>query len=403
MKLEFHPIANIFPLLPDDELQTLADDIRLHGLREPITLYEGKILDGRNRYRACTLTGIRPKITQFTADSPTAFVISLNLKRRHLTPSQRAAVAVEVLPFFEKERRAKKVAAGKATGRGNKKVPVSELEYHPDSGGWIHPKTLKLYANDDLRIEWDVDEIGEKVGLKKGQPLKASDDVGKALSVSGAYVEEAKAIKAKAPESFAAILNGKKTISEVKREIRKAEVTKKVASLPSDKFRVLYADPPWSYGNSGVITESDNYGHVHRHYPSMTIAELCAMDVTCIAEDNAVLFLWVTSPLLAECWPVIRAWGFQYKTSFVWDKVKHNFGHYNSVRHEFLLVCTRGSCTPDVNKLFDSVISEEKTDKHSEKPETFREIIDTIYPHGKRIELFARKKAKGWETYGNEV
>ena len=135
----------------------------------------------------------------------------------------------------------------------------------------------------------------------------------------------------------------------------------------------------------------------------MTIDELCHMDIKGIVEDDAVLFLWVTSPLLGECWPVIRAWGFQYKTSFVWDKVKHNFGHYNSVRHELLLVCTRGSCTPDVNKLFDSVISEEKTDKHSEKPETFREIIDTIYPHGKRIELFARKKAKGWETYGNEV
>ena len=135
----------------------------------------------------------------------------------------------------------------------------------------------------------------------------------------------------------------------------------------------------------------------------MTISELCALDIKGIVEDNAVLFLWVTSPLLAECWPVIKAWGFKYKSSFVWDKVKHNFGHYNSVRHEFLLICTRGSCTPDHDKLFDSVVEIERTKTHSEKPEKFRQIIDTLYPHGKRIELFARKKTKGWEVYGNEA
>jgi N6-adenosine-specific RNA methylase IME4 len=118
---------------------------------------------------------------------------------------------------------------------------------------------------------------------------------------------------------------------------------------------------------------------------------------------DAVLFLWVTSPLLEECFPVIKAWGFKYKTSFVWDKIRHNYGHYNSVRHELLLVCTRGSCTPDVQKLFDSVQSIERTDKHSEKPEEFRTIIETLYPHGKRIELFARTVSNGWDTWGNET
>jgi len=240
------------------------------------------------------------------------------------------------------------------------------------------------------------------------QPKCQTGILARSLSDLGVTPKESSAVQFVAriakyePAKFEAYRNNQTTISKVRREVKKAEVTKKVAELPSDRFRVLYADPPWSYGNSGVINE-DNYGHVHRHYPSMTIGELCAMDVKSIADDNAVMFMWVTSPLLDECWPVIRAWGFQYKTSFVWDKVKHNFGHYNSVRHEFLLICTRGSCTPDVNKLFDSVVSEEKSGKHSEKPEVFREMIDTIYPHGKRIELFARKKTKGWEVYGNEA
>ena len=83
--------------------------------------------------------------------------------------------------------------------------------------------------------------------------------------------------------------------------------------------------------------------------------------------------------------------------------VKHNMGHYNSVRHEFLLVAARGSCQPDVMKLFDSVITIERNGQHSQKPTYFREIIDTLYPYGPRIELFAREKTEGWEFYGNEV
>ena len=122
-----------------------------------------------------------------------------------------------------------------------------------------------------------------------------------------------------------------------------------------------------------------------------------------ILEDDAVLFLWVTSPFLESCFKVIKAWGFKYKTSFVWDKVKHNFGHYNSVRHEFLLVCTRGSCTPNVQKLFDSVQVIERNGRHSEKPEEFREIIDTLYPHGKRLEMFARTRVEGWDAWGMDI
>ena len=115
------------------------------------------------------------------------------------------------------------------------------------------------------------------------------------------------------------------------------------------------------------------------------------------------LFLWVTSPFLKKCFEVIEAWGFEYKTNFVWYKVKHNFGYYNSVRHEHLFICTKGSCTPDNDKLINSVQTIERSKKHSEKPEKFREIIDTLYPNGKRIELFARNKAKGWDSWGNEI
>jgi N6-adenosine-specific RNA methylase IME4 len=184
------------------------------------------------------------------------------------------------------------------------------------------------------------------------------------------------------------------------------EIKKEAASMipvilpPSGKYKIIYADPPWSYNDK---QNTEKLGGAEKHYPTMTIQELCDLPIKDLADENAVLFFWVTSPLLEECFEIINAWGFKYKTSFVWDKVKHNMGHYNSVRHELLLICTKGSCTPENVKLFDSVVTEEKTE-HSKKPETFRQIIDTLYPSGKRIELFARGvTAENWETWGNEA
>lgn len=168
--------------------------------------------------------------------------------------------------------------------------------------------------------------------------------------------------------------------------------------LPDGKYRIFYADPPWKYGDDLV----DGYGPAANHYPSMTIAELCEMPVEGMAHDDAVLFLWATSPFLEDSFKVINAWGFTYKSSFVWDKVRHNYGHYNSVRHEILLVCTRGSCTPDVKELHDSVVSIERS-VHSEKPKEFRELIEGLYTHGNRIELFARTESEGWSVWGNET
>jgi N6-adenosine-specific RNA methylase IME4 len=191
----------------------------------------------------------------------------------------------------------------------------------------------------------------------------------------------------------------KLTARDLREEIRKDKVrVSESGIIPQGKFQVFYADPPWKYGNSmpEYFTEQANY------YPLMTIDEICDMSIKNIIDENAVLFLWVTSPILEESFQVINAWGFEYKTSFVWDKIKHNMGHYNSVRHEFLLLCIRGSYPIQEKKLFDSVISIERTE-HSKKPDEFYEIIETLYPNSKKIELFSRQERKGWDSYGNQI
>jgi N6-adenosine-specific RNA methylase IME4 len=191
----------------------------------------------------------------------------------------------------------------------------------------------------------------------------------------------------------------KLSVRDLRETIRKADVQFiENVQLPDDKFQVIYADPPWKYGNSmpEYFTEQAN------HYPLMTIQELCEMPVKDIADKNAVLFMWVTSPILEECFQVINAWGFKYKTSFVWDKVKHNMGHYSSVRHELLLLCIRGSYPKESANLRDSVFTEDRT-AHSKKPDYFYELIEEMYPTGKKIELFSRNKREGWNSYGNQL
>jgi len=171
-----------------------------------------------------------------------------------------------------------------------------------------------------------------------------------------------------------------------------------VTDEPEGKYRIVYADPPWSYGN----TMPDATTEPRDHYPVMELEKICEIPVKDWTEENAVLFLWATSPILEEAFDVIAAWGFEYKASFVWDKIKHNMGHYNSVRHELLLVCTRGSCQPDKMQLFDSVQSIERG-KHSQKPVEFYDIIETLYTHGRKLEMFARTQRDGWDVYGHNA
>ena len=96
MTYQFHEIANIFPIMGDDELATLADDIRANGLRESIKIYDGQILDGRNRYLACHMASVAPTFDEYTGDDPLRYVVSLNLHRRHLNESQRAMCAARI-------------------------------------------------------------------------------------------------------------------------------------------------------------------------------------------------------------------------------------------------------------------------------------------------------------------
>jgi len=174
------------------------------------------------------------------------------------------------------------------------------------------------------------------------------------------------------------------------------------AANEPDKYAVIYADPPWQYNSGDQHSTEEQETVLEDHYPSMPLRDICSLPQAQMAATDCVLFLWCTSPTLEEAFQVIKAWGFSYKASMIWDKVAHNVGHYVSVRHELLLIATKGQ-TPKVPKLVDSVYVEQRTE-HSRKPEYFRNLIRELYPEGKRIEFFCRGvAAHEWDTWGNEA
>jgi len=165
------------------------------------------------------------------------------------------------------------------------------------------------------------------------------------------------------------------------------------------KFQTIYADPPWSYCQHQKSTRG-----VSRQYSTLTLDAICELGVDAIVDDTAILFLWTTAPQLPVAMKVIDAWGFVYKTGWVWDKVLQGMGFYGRVQHEHLLIGTRGKIkTPNPRARPRSVLTEKRT-SHSTKPLEVRLRIEKMYPDHSRIELFARgKPVSGWTFWGDEV
>jgi ParB-like nuclease family protein len=178
MDYEIHDAATIFPLVEGEDLDALANDIQAHGLIEPILLYEGMILDGRNRLRACEMVGVAPRFqeAQLNGLSPLEFVISKNLHRRHLTAGQRAALALTLLPRLREE-----ASQRKGIGRP------------PDD-----------------HYEETIRERREALG----EPGRATLQAGAIVGVGASSVENVEAIRARDPEVFEKVRSGELNIRQ---------------------------------------------------------------------------------------------------------------------------------------------------------------------------------------------
>ena len=171
-------------------------------------------------------------------------------------------------------------------------------------------------------------------------------------------------------------------------------------------YQLIYADPPWQYD---VPTPKRR---VENHYQTISTKELCNLSIP--ADDNCVLYLWATAPMLIDALQVTEAWGFKYKSHAIWDKGSSGMGYWFRGQHELLIVSIKGKVIapkpymrcgsllryPAQNRL---ARINGKCNTHSKKPWEVREMISRWYPTSKKLELFAREQTQGWDVFGNEV
>jgi N6-adenosine-specific RNA methylase IME4 len=160
-------------------------------------------------------------------------------------------------------------------------------------------------------------------------------------------------------------------------------------------FGTIYADPPWKYGNQATRAATS------KHYGTMTLADIAALPVASLAAPESHLHLWTTNAFLPDSFSILDAWGFEYKSVFVWCKPRMGLGNYWRVSHEFLVLGVRGSTVFADTSLL-SWASLKRPKKHSQKPHAVRQMIEKASP-GPRLELFARACVPGWTVWGNQI
>lgn len=198
-----HPAAAMFPLIDAENLAALARDIREHGQQEPIWMYQGKLLDGRNRVLACAQAGIKPTSREWKpgpGETPTSFVMSRNLHRRHLTASQRAALAVELETVLAEENRLAK--------EGAQPSPL-DISF---SGAKAPPVALSSTPDTTVQFQTGDPTAGPRTGQRVNTG-RVRDQAAAALSVSSGYVNDAKDLRKAAPDMFESVKAGELSLT----------------------------------------------------------------------------------------------------------------------------------------------------------------------------------------------
>lgn len=193
--------------------------------------------------------------------------------------------------------------------------------------------------------------------------------------------------------------NHEEDIKKIWGHDKKVALAQPILPIPEGKYNIIYADPPWPI-DSMILEKWES--PIDDKYPTMTIEQIKTMEIEKLTGDNCSLFLWTTHTYLQEAFEVIKVWGFKYHVCITWDK-----GSGWSVcgfhrRTEFCLYAYKGKMNiSQTGKYIPTLITEPKRE-HSRKPEIMYEYIERSIPEP-RIELFARKKRRDWEAWGNEI
>ncbi|RDU64958.1 transcriptional regulator [Helicobacter didelphidarum] len=186
--------------------------------------------------------------------------------------------------------------------------------------------------------------------------------------------------------------------------------------LPDIQYDIIYADPPWHYNGKMQFDKSSKskeqldlnkeifISSACFQYPTLKTSELMKLSIQQISKPNCLLFMWTSNPHLKQAIELGNAWGFEYKTvAFVWDKMNHNPGQYTLSYCELCLVFKKGKIPQPRGARNIKQLVRVKRTKHSVKPIEVIQNIEKMFPSQRKIELFARQKRNGWDSWGLDL
>lgn len=379
----FHPLADLFPTMSNDEFEHLKADIGLNGQLNPIITHQGLIIDGRHRWSACHALGIKPKAIEWDGKGDLLeAVVSLNVRRRHLSLTQRVEIALSLVET--------KHGTNRWTSKG--KMTISK-------------------ASSLLGISEDTIQRARKIESDGIPALKA---VVKKLGFS--YQEGARIASLPIPDQQRIVNQGTWLRAVKLHEVRTLQQGERESFIsqpfPPEEHDVLLVDPPWFYAkDNGMFRPNPAF-----HYPTMTDDELMALPVNELAKPNAMIFMWATGLTLERALKIMAHWQFEYISSGVWVKTRNEKSKELShvpglgpmlMTHEYILIGRKGKGLGKTQYQPRSVFFAQggagKNVPHSRKPEVIYEWVEKMWPSTRKIELFARSQRDGWKAWGFEA
>lgn len=380
-----HPAAELFPEMSSEELEALTDDIRAHGLRHPITLYQGQILDGRHRYLACQQAGIDARYETLPDDrNPFEYVWSENAERRHLDPGTKTMIRLRQL----------KASEAWQEGQDQRQAEANRKRSEAMEGNQNASKTQTQNS-----------PVSEDTTLfQPPPPQRERDDIANSTGVSPATVARAMALDEKRPDLADHVQAGTMTLAAatqtMKRDAKVAELETLAArevEQPTGLFDVLVIDPPWPMHK---IEREVRPNQVETDYPTMSEDALKALRLP--YAEHCHVWLWTTHKYLPMAFRLIEHWGLTYVCTFVWHKAGGfqvmGLPQYNC---EFALYAWKGNPVFLDTKAF-PVCFEARRGRHSEKPDAFYAMVRRV-TGGRRLDMFARRKIDGFQGWGQEA
>jgi N6-adenosine-specific RNA methylase IME4 len=294
-------------------------------------------------------------------------MINNQFGRRNLSNYQRSVLALELENVFKEKAKEKQKEAGGAVRQISDKAVIDTK------------KELAKVAN----VSHDTIAKVKTIQQKAAPEVKAKLETGE-VSINQAY-QEIKKEEKKAERD--------QRIEETKQKIEQENLIQ-----PDKKYHVIAIDPPWAYSEKGGF-DSENYDSVSNRgavdYPTMTINQIKEIELP--AAENCVLFLWTTHAFLEDSFLLVRQWGFQYKATLVWDKVKMGIGRTVRMQLEFCLLAIKGN--PIIQGSSERDLIVESRREHSRKPEAFYEMVERMCI-GNKLDFFSRQNRSNWDHYG---